>query len=245
MNQADVQFLGKLGSDRDIAEAAWASTAACGNRTDADAARVIRFLARAEPKHWSPFATGAQVKFRLRMPSFLWDQWRKHAIGISRTEADDVDAIADVLWQQETAERPYNSESRRYVDGPLEFMATGVDFWRQRAAGKKSSSGERLWDSDLAVAQEEERQVLLAHFRDYYENSLSRGISPEQARMDIPRTFFSSHIEVGSLYAYARVCLHRIHPEAEGPIRPYAVAVSDILRREFPVAWPALMGEKP
>lgn len=236
----DVQLLGVMGEDREIAEAAWTSTDACEGRSEEDVARVVRFLARSNPIHWRPFATGGMVKIRIRCPSFVWDQWRRHHIGITRLEAEDFDALA-VMWQEEADERGYNSESRRYVDSPPSFMPAPLDFWRKRSKGKKSGSSEEPLSEADAVQQALDRGELLAHFERYYAASLARGVSPEQARMDIPRTYISSHIEVGSIYAYARICQHRIHPEAEGPIRPFAKAVDEMLRTAFPVAWTALM----
>jgi thymidylate synthase (FAD) len=73
-----------------------------------------------------------------------------------------------------------------------------------------------------------------------YQDLLTRGVCPEQARMVLPQCMMTEFIETGSLAAYARLCKLRQGEDAQKEIRDVAGEVSKLLSTHFPASWAAL-----
>jgi len=73
-----------------------------------------------------------------------------------------------------------------------------------------------------------------------YNYLLEKNVPPEQARMVLPQNMMTEFIETGSIAAYARLCHLRLGPDAQKEIREVAAAVSEELKKKFPVSWEAL-----
>lgn len=173
--------------------------------------KLIEYLAH--NKHWTPFAH-PQVQLRVTVPIFVARQWFRHTIGTARNEV-----------------------SRRYVDEPAEFFFPF--YWRGRPQGsmKQGSSG-RIEEQDRAYQ-------ILEDLTNASENAvkelLELGVAPEQARMALLQSAYTSWVETASLYYWARFCNLRLDSHAQQEIRDIALQVSKVLYNLFPISWTYLV----
>lgn len=66
------------------------------------------------------------------------------------------------------------------------------------------------------------------------------GVAPEQARMILPQSMFTSYYVTGSLAAWARMYKQRMHDTAQQEIQTLAKEVATIVEPLYPVSWAAL-----
>jgi len=137
----------------------------------------------------------------------------------------------------------YNEVSRRYVDDTPEFFRPEV--WRSRPdASIKQGSGTNkithLTSGDGSCFIEEEYSDLMADCQTMYDRMLESGVAPEQARMVLPQSMFTSYYVTGSLAAWARAYKQRSDPHAQQEIQDLAKQWDDIIQPLFPVSWEAL-----
>lgn len=173
--------------------------------------KLIKYLAR--EGHWTPFGHG-QITLRESVPIFVARQRFKHTVGFV-----------------------YNEVSRRYVDDDPEFY-TPVE-WRQRADNKKQGSGESFEE----VKQQwlsRDYQIIMNEIRKWYEHLLAAGVAPEQARMVLPQSMYTSYYVTGSLAAWARAYNLRSDPHAQKEIQELASQWNSVIQPLFPVSWEAL-----
>jgi thymidylate synthase (FAD) len=210
-----VEVLGVFGNDLTVVNAARVSFAKESHEFSEQDGKLVRYLAKHH--HVTPFFH-PQIQLRMKMPIFVAREWFRHQIGFARNEV-----------------------SRRYVDSPPECYVPAPADIRARDANKKQGSKDTpVEDADFT------QQVLkdaTSTAMNAYSNLLLRGVAPEIARMVLPQSMYTEFIETGSLAAYARLCGLRLDPTAQKEIRDYATAVDALLRKEFPVSWPALMNE--
>jgi thymidylate synthase (FAD) len=69
---------------------------------------------------------------------------------------------------------------------------------------------------------------------------LKSGVAPEQARMVLPQSTYTSYYVTGSLAAFARAYNLRSQPDAQAEIRELAEQWNKIISPLFPEAWRAL-----
>lgn len=192
--------------------------------------KLIRYLA--SHNHFTPF-THCTITLRESVPIFVARQRFKHTVGFS-----------------------YNEVSRRYVDDTPEFYTP--DVWRGRPEGsvKQGSSDTAIvlgnydafsgtadevydnWgDYNLQELYDEhyERTLIL------YTSMLKAGVAPEQARMVLPQSMYTSYYVTGSLAAFARAYKLRADSHAQREIQDVAKLWDDIIRPLFPVSWSALV----
>ena len=185
--------------------------------------RLINYLAR--EGHWSPFSH-PKAMFRIELPIFVARQWEKHRVGCVRGY--------DIYDQ--------NEQSRRYVDDEPEFFVPTE--WRSRPAGNiKQGSGEEL-DRISSAACTFDLDSLHIHAVDTYNALLKRGVAPEQARMVLPQTMYTTWVETGSLSYWSRLCDLRMDAHAQREINDLACQVSAQMETTFPVSWAALTEHK-
>lgn len=178
-------------------------------------AKLIGYLAT--HNHWSPFAH-AFASFRIKAPIFVARQLVKHQVGLA-----------------------WNEESRRYIDDEPEFYFP--DAWRKRPEGsvKQGSSSETV-ERVPGAAWEIGTEVMLRSnsMLGLYNDLLSAGVAPEQARMVLPLNTMTNWIWSGSLMAFARVCTLRLDPHAQAETRVVAEGIAKEMTALFPVSWKAL-----
>jgi thymidylate synthase (FAD) len=124
-----------------------------------------------------------------------------------------------------------NEISRRYVDTPPEFYVPEV--WRGRATDKKQGSA-GVVEVPLDVWR------LYEHNLDTYNELLTRGVAPEQARMVLPQSMYTEWYWSGSLDAFAKMVNLRCKPDAQEETRFIANQISEQMQTRFPLSWKAL-----
>jgi thymidylate synthase (FAD) len=184
--------------------------------------RLISYLAK--HNHWTPFSH-PQICMRETVPIFVARQRFKHMVGFT-----------------------YNEVSRRYVDTPPEFYTP--DTWRSRPEGSvKQGSGdgevEYLEDSFGPFdTPSRSYQSLLEMSKGLYEIMLENNIAPEQARMVLPQSMYTSYYVTGSLAAWARAYKQRIDSHAQVEIQDLAKQWDEVIKPLFPESWAVLTEEK-
>lgn len=174
--------------------------------------KLINYLAR--HNHFTPF-THPQITLRETVPIFVARQRFKHVVGFT-----------------------YNEVSRRYVDDDPKFYEP--ELWRSRPDGSvKQGSGEVFNKGDQEVAFAHYSKAL-ERCQDAYYLFLDMGMAPEQARMVLPQSMYTSYYVTGSLAAFARFYRQRIDVHAQKEIQELAERVGEIIAPMFPVSWKAL-----
>ena len=125
----------------------------------------------------------------------------------------------------------WNEISRRYVDDGPEFYVP--DVWRGRSSDKKQGSeGEVKTNANV----EYHNNVMLK----LYKQQLDEGVSPEQARMNLPQSMMTEWYWSGSLDAFVDMCNLRCTDDTQRESRIVADAIDEEMERLFPVSWSAL-----
>lgn len=138
----------------------------------------------------------------------------------------------------------YNEVSRRYVDDTPEFFVP--DVWRSKPVNAKQGSGEDvvtelLFENEYSSQPiEESYEDLIEFCRATYETMIKAGVAPEQARMVLPQSMYTSYYVTGSLYAFARAYRLRSDPHAQKEIQELATMWNEIIAPLYPVSWGAL-----
>jgi len=174
--------------------------------------KLIKYLAT--HGHWTPFSH-PQITMRYTVPIFIARQEFKHIVGFTRNEI-----------------------SRRYVDDTPEFYVPEV--WRSRPEGSvKQGSGVPCDNQSSAAfyAREATKTALLA-YKYLLEDD---NVAPEQARMVLPQSMYTSYYITGSLAAFARMVKQRSDPHAQVEIQELASMVDKIVRPLYPISWEALV----
>ena len=165
----------------------------------------------AKHNHWSPFAH-ASLSFRIRAPIFVARQLVKHQVGLS-----------------------WNEVSRRYVSYEPELYK--IDEWRGKPVDSKQGSAGVVELSDLAKVSYDK---MMEGCKILYDQLLSEGVAPEQARAVLPQSMMTEWIWSGTLYAFARVCNLRCKPDVQKETREVAEFIDSYCLFHFPVSWHAL-----
>jgi len=175
--------------------------------------KLIKYLAK--HKHFTPF-THCVITVREEVPIFVARQRFKHTVGFS-----------------------YNEVSRRYVDSDPVFYHP--DEWRKRAENKKQGSEDKCVSSQQLVNKKYDE--FLVEVKGLYDNLLSMDVAPEQARMVLPQSMYTSYYVTGSLSAFARAYKLRIDEHAQKEIQYLATMWNEVIEPLYPVSWAALIGE--
>jgi len=176
--------------------------------------KLISYLAR--HGHWTPFSH-PQLTLRYTVPIFVARQEFKHIVGFTRNEV-----------------------SRRYVDDEPEFYVPEV--WRSRPEGsvKQGSGGEEVTHNCYGGEIKQTYSNLMAWCEQYYTTLVKSGVAPEQARMVLPQSMYTSYYITGSLAAFTRFYKQRTDEHAQVEIQELAHMVGNIIQPLFPVSWNAL-----
>ena len=161
--------------------------------------------------HWSPFAH-ASISFRIKAPVFVARQLVKHQVGLS-----------------------WNEVSRRYVSYEPELYK--IDEWRGKPVNSKQGSSGTIKLSELAEVTYSE---MMDGLKILYNQLLSEGVAPEQARAVLPQSMMTEWIWSGTLYAFARVCDLRCKPDVQEETREVAEFIDSYSLFHFPISWNAL-----
>jgi len=201
-------------------------------------AQLIFYLAK--HKHMSPFGH-AFVSFHIKAPIFVARQLVKHKF---------------LRW---------NEISRRYVSDTPEFYRP--DQWRGKSDDKKQGSSDDTLSNlegipmyGLTVNKEvyqnrhrkghrtigTQHMANLVNQKAYhlYNNMITAGVCPEQARMVLPQSTMTEWYWSGSLDAFADMCILRCKDDTQEETRQVADQISKMMEGLFPVSWDALLMEE-
>ena len=126
----------------------------------------------------------------------------------------------------------WNEISRRYVDDEPEFYEP--DVWRGRADDKKQGSAGAV--ESVPVGALKVQGYCLAAYQDL----LSSGICPEQARMVLPQSTMTEWYWSGSLDAFMDMCNLRCKLDTQYETRLVAEYILSEMINLFPVSVEAL-----
>jgi thymidylate synthase (FAD) len=207
----------QLLADHDLSavNAARASFAKEKDRLDAKDHRLLKFLADAKPTpHSSPFRHN-HVTLEVSAPLAVCRQWWRHVVGAATTEEGT----------------PWSELSRRYVRGEIEVHIPSA-FRGTPENAKQGSAG----PVDAAANTEAQNVYASAveHCLNAYENLVSMGIAPEQARMILPQGTFSTFRWSPSIQSLAQFLVQRLDSHAQVEIQVYAEAVAALVLPIFP-----------
>lgn len=181
---------------------------------DLDDANDLIEEIRAIAEHWTPFGH-CTATFHIRAPIFVHRQITRSGVGLV-----------------------INEESRRYVDHEPKFWKPAV--WRGRPKNAKQGSS-----GPLDPARQEKMESVIHGATlgalNIYDEALSLGVAPEQARIMLPLNTHTEWVWTGSLYAWARVCKLRLASDAQAETGEAAKGISDALAPLFPLSWRALV----
>ncbi len=210
------ELIQHIGSDETVVNAARVSfDKEASNYSTEQNNKLINYLAK--HGHFTPF-THCFVTLRETVPIFVARQRFKHMVGFS-----------------------YNEVSRRYVDStPDIFRPSG---WRKAASNKKQGSSDEVFEGREAKWIEERYATLMDDAIGLYESLISTGVAPEQARMVLPQSSYTSYYVSGSLAAWARAYRLRSDPHAQKEIQDLATQWWEIISPLFPISWNALTGQ--
>ena len=223
----EATYIDHMGSDISVVNAARVSF---GKKSDweyddTDAYNQKKYLSKADTKlilyladhkHTSPFGH-CFATFHVKAPVFVARQLVKHKF---------------LRW---------NEISRRYVDDEPEFYEPYV--WRGRSEDKKQGSTDEQvnpcdfygFDSMAAAVNSFDGEQLKL-----YNDMLSAGVAPEQARMVLPQSMMTEWYWSGSLFAFAKMCGLRLKNDSQYETRLVAEQVEDVMMKLFPASWEAL-----
>jgi len=169
----------------------------------------------AKESHWTPLAH-AQLTLRIKLPLWLHGQLVKHTVG----------AVISTM-------------SRRYVSEDIEIYQPK---WRAAPKkGVKQGSGEELTISEeLHTNDQWYIKVAVEHYNDL----LTDGVAPEQARGRLPQDLMTTCVVTGSLVYWARVYKQRNgkHGSPQKEWKLITDRIDEECSKLFPVTWQALKG---
>lgn len=194
-----------MGSDLTVVNAARVSFDKQVDKIEDKDVRLLKYLST--HGHWTPFSH-VMVQMRETVPIFVARQRFKHMVGFT-----------------------YNEVSRRYVDEEPNFFEPEV--WRGAPINAKQGSSNtaiteiRLWDGVVGWSPSTYPVDEVVH--DWhrsawwlYKSMVDSGVAPEQARMVLPQSMYTSYYVTGSLAAWARAYKLRIDPHAQKEIQDLA-----------------------
>ena len=235
MTKITATYVDHMGSDLSVVNAARVSFGKKHDKFQDKDAKLIKYLA--SHGHISPFGH-AFASWHIKAPVFVARQLVKHKF---------------LRW---------NEVSRRYVDDKIFFYEP--DQWRGKSDDKKQgSSDDTLSNLDgipmygltvnKEVYQNRHRKGLrtigtqhmanLVNQKAYhlYNNMITAGVAPEQARMVLPQSTMTEWYWSGSLDAFADMCRLRCASDTQAETQEVAWQIYHQMEDLFPVSWVALM----
>lgn len=217
----EVALIHYIGDDLDVVNAARVSFQKKSYSLDERDKKLIKYLA--EHKHHSPF-NHSFLSFRVKAPIFVARQLVKHKF------------------------MPWNEVSRRYVDDEPEFYFP--EYWRRRADNvKQGSSDEKVvlrmddWLSDYEYGLEETPTEHVKSALWMYNDMISQGVCPEQARIVLPQNMMTEWRWSGTLGAFLDMLVLRLDSHTQKETRDVAELIAKEVKQLFPVAYSAYLGE--
>ena len=216
-SQPRVELIDHMGSDIDIALAAWVSSSA-GDEREKDLGRwqgLLNSLAREH--HSSPFEM-VELKFRVETSIMVVREWFRH-----RTQS-------------------YNEQSGRYTKFDPVFYVPGME---RPLINVGTSMNPEMVPADPELHEWFVNQLIEGYQTQYdrYEEALSRGISKEMARLHIQvgvKTTFYAKTDLSNWMKFISRRTSLPHSTVQGhpqwEIEQLALEVERLITEKFPVS---------
>ena len=128
-----------------------------------------------------------------------------------------------------------NEVSRRYVSDKPEFYRSSV--WRGKPVDKKQGS-------EGVVSTQVDVDFVNHTALTAYNDLLSDGVAPEQARMVLPQSLMTEWWWSGSLDAFADMCRLRLASDTQAETRLVAEAIDNSMKVLYNYSWKALLNSE-
>ena len=173
-------------------------------------AKLINYLAREQ--HNLPFRH-PNVSLRIVAPIYVLRQLGKHQAGFSWSEV-----------------------SRRYITGEPSFHTPHI--WREKADNVKQGSSDVMHPRNTTFSAD--NKFVIENALTVYNEMIEQGVAPEQARMVLPQSMFTTTVTTGTLLGWHHLWKLRTEEHTQLETQKYARAVGDIISKLYPVSWEAL-----
>ena len=175
--------------------------------------KLLKYLA--DHNHHTPFGH-CFLSFRIKAPIFVARQLGKHQIGLA-----------------------WNEVSRRYVNEEPEFFFPKK--WRGKPLNSKQGSAGDFDPNQPLYNLDIWSKGICSRSLDIYEQLITDGLCPEQARMFLPQNMMTEWIWTGSLFAFIRVCKLRLDPHTQKETQDVVQDIADVIAQKFPETWGVVM----
>ncbi len=130
----------------------------------------------------------------------------------------------------------WNESSRRYITEEPTFYVPKAGEWRSKPENSKQGSGETL-DESNGLHLTEELNEIVTRGEQLYDEAISRGVAPEQARLFLPAYgMYVRYYWTASLQSVAHFLNQRLAHDSQKEIQLYAQAVEELAKEKFPVS---------
>ena len=220
LDKGYIRLVNNMGSDLDVANSARVSYNKESSSLGDKDVSLINFLIR--ERHDSTLRH-CVMSFEVYAPLMVARQaWKHH---IASASIDDQDG--------------WNESSRRYITEKEEFYIPFVDQWRSAPENSKQGSGGPVSTDVGAKCLQRLRASVERGIRDY-EEALSDGVAPEQARLLLPAyAMYVRYRWMASLNALLNFLSLRDKTDAQYEIQQYAKAVAEIVENHYPITYKA------
>lgn len=204
--------------------------------------------------HFTPFCH-AQISLRFKAPIAIHAQCSKHQVGMSmNTVSRRYISERPELFVPTFRHAPDGSIKQgsgddieriftvEYTDGQLFNFKTDAErssFVEQFAKDNPGVDVYQLLETDKDALSERYETVCQDAIA-LYDEFISLGVAPEQARFMLPQGVITEWVWTGSLMAWANFYKQRSNAHAQKEIQELAKLVADIVEPLFPVSWSAL-----
>lgn len=211
-----IKLIHVVGSDLEIVNDARVSYEKESKEFDDKDLRLLRTLLSGidEPQHTSPIR-GCSIKFQVKCPLFVRNQWWKHHVASSYTEGQDS----------------WNEKSYRYR------KLSGDDFYVPQVFPAQSELNKQASDfMNVPLMQGRIQQRYVLSIKDSirsYNDLINRGVSREIARGVLPTAVYTTFRWTVSLHAFLNFLDLRLGHGAQSEIVKYAEAAKALVQDNF------------
>ena len=174
--------------------------------------KLINYLAK--HGHVLPFRHPS-CTVRICAPLFVLRQLGKHQVGFSWSEV-----------------------SRRYIKSEPYFHTPSK--WRKSAENIKQGSSDEFLDEAESHCVQEALKLTYTYSEGAYKAMLKDGVCPEQARMVLPQSMYTTTVTTGTLLGWHHLYKLRTEDHTQKETQEYALAIGKLMGNLFPVSWEAL-----
>lgn len=202
--------------------------------------KLIKYLAT--HGHWTPFSH-VMITMRETVPIFVARQRFKHMVGftyneVSRRYVDDTpEFYVPDAWRKRADNKKQGSSEETinllhwdldYHEPPVpKHISVYKESWEAKFPNEPWGEITETYEIDGSI-DDGIRELYDIVLR-VYNNLIAVGVAPEQARMVLPQSMYTSYYVTGSLAAWARAYKQRIDGHAQKEIQDLAKQWDEII----------------